>query len=95
VVPDLTIDVDGVQVRKGSRSAMNDCVYLNSPDNAKPFAYDSKSEEKLPMTPSARTRLMSAIAAGGLALSLFGILSGGDMTHNPPHNPSANSSSIL
>lgn len=72
----LTKTIDGQVVRKGLKSgAGNDCTYLTPPGSAQPFAYDSKSERKLTFGTKARRRLVAAVAAGGLTLSVFGILS--------------------
>lgn len=99
----LFLTVDGQQVRKGSRSGSDgggqdsggNCVYLNSPGTAQPFAFDSKAEKKLTFGTKARRGLVAALAAGTFAVLGILAMSGystmahdcmasgaPDMTHN-------------
>jgi hypothetical protein len=87
----LFLTVDGQQIRKGSRSGSDgggqdsggNCVYLNSPDTAQPFAYDSKADKKLTFGTKARRGLVAALSAGTFAvLGILAMSGDNTMTHD-------------
>lgn len=53
-----TLNYEGIVVRKATRSAMNDCVYLTSPDAPTGLVVDSKRHAALRLSDGARAHLV-------------------------------------
>ena len=74
-----SVIVDGQELRKATASAEDWCVYASSPAADHARVWDSKTDQSLRMSQSARLRLTRAVIGGLLALGALGILGAGSI----------------